>query len=63
MSKKLQKHLASLELTKPGHRTDQAEITDAEVINPQDGEGLPELGGRWAPGHCLRCTELLNVSN
>lgn len=33
MSKRLQKHLASLELTKPGHRTDEAEIIDAEVIN------------------------------
>jgi CheY-specific phosphatase CheX len=33
MSKRLQKHLASLELTKPGHRTEEAEIIDAEVIN------------------------------
>lgn len=33
MSKRLQKHLASLELTKPGHRTEEAEIFDAEVIN------------------------------
>ncbi|MDF2048871.1 hypothetical protein [Arthrobacter sp. Cr_A7] len=33
MSKRLQKHLASLELTKPGHRSEEAEIIDAEVIN------------------------------
>ncbi|WP_234754157.1 hypothetical protein [Arthrobacter ramosus] len=33
MSKRLQKHLASLELTKPGHRTEDAEIIDAEVIH------------------------------
>lgn len=33
MSKRLQKHLASLELTKPGHRTEEAELIDAEVIN------------------------------
>ena len=33
MSKRLQKHLASLELTKPGYRTEEAEIIDAEVIN------------------------------
>lgn len=36
MSKRLQKHLASLELTKPGHRRDQIEaegVTDLEVID------------------------------
>lgn len=33
MSKRLQKHLASLELTKPGHRTEEVEIIDVEVIN------------------------------
>ncbi|MGO4245665.1 hypothetical protein AB4Y87_00500 [Paenarthrobacter sp. RAF54_2] len=33
MSKRLQKHLASLELTKPGHRAESTEIIDAEVIN------------------------------
>lgn len=33
MSKRLQKHLASLELTKPGHRTEETENIDAEVIN------------------------------
>lgn len=33
MSKRLQKHLASLELTKPGHRTEEAEIIDDEAIN------------------------------
>ena len=32
MSKRLQKHLASLELTKPGHRTDDAEVFEAEVV-------------------------------
>lgn len=35
MSKRLQKHLASLELTKPGHRTDDAEIVDAEIIDAE----------------------------
>ena len=35
MSKRLQKHLASLELTKPGHRTEEAVIFDAEVIMPR----------------------------
>lgn len=33
MAKRLQKHLASLELTKPGHRTEDAEFIDAEVTN------------------------------
>lgn len=33
MSKRLQKHLASLELTKPGHRTEESEIIDVELIN------------------------------
>jgi hypothetical protein len=28
----VQKHLASLELTKPGHRIEAAEILDVEVI-------------------------------
>ncbi|MEV8130730.1 hypothetical protein AB0O54_06285 [Pseudarthrobacter oxydans] len=32
MSKRLQKHLASLELTKPGHRKEESEILSAEVI-------------------------------
>lgn len=31
MSKKLQKHLASLELTKPGHRTHESEIINRDV--------------------------------
>jgi hypothetical protein len=35
MSKRLQKHLASLELTKPGHRTAESEIIGAEVIMPR----------------------------
>jgi hypothetical protein len=43
MSKRLQKHLASLELTKPGHRTEEAEIIDAEVINLEVVEELPGL--------------------
>ena len=38
MSKKLQKHLASLELTKPGHRPGENETIDAEVIQ-LDGVG------------------------
>lgn len=38
MSKRLQKHLASLELTKPGHRPDRA-VIDAEVVGDLgDGE-------------------------
>lgn len=40
MAKKLQKHLASLELTKPGHRAD-AEIIDAEVIDLVAAAELP----------------------
>lgn len=32
MSKRLQKHLASLELTKPGHRAEEDEIIDLEVV-------------------------------
>jgi len=36
MSKKLQKHLASLELTKPGHRTGEGENVDAEGSEPTD---------------------------
>ena len=35
MSKRLQKHLASLELTKPGHRG-EADIVDIEVIEDDD---------------------------
>lgn len=41
MSKKLQKHLASLELTKPGHRTNWADIIDGEVINMYVAEEFP----------------------
>ena len=39
MSKKLQRHLASLELTKPGHRTDEADNPENrtdEADNPVD---------------------------
>jgi hypothetical protein len=38
MSKRLQKHLASLELTKPGHRAEEEEIIDAVLVEnvPQD---------------------------
>lgn len=32
MSKRLQKHLASLELTKPDHRTNEAEVINGEVV-------------------------------
>ena len=42
MSKKLQKHLASLELTKPGHRTEDCEIADAEVASHWVVEELSE---------------------
>lgn len=42
MSKRLQKHLASLELTKPGHRTEASEYIDAEVIEVAVVEELPE---------------------
>lgn len=41
MSKKLQKHLASLELTKPGHRAEAADNIDAEVVNLKLGDELP----------------------
>ncbi|MET3721132.1 hypothetical protein [Arthrobacter sp. UYEF21] len=34
-SKRLQKHFASLELTKPGHRAEESEIIDAEVTMPR----------------------------
>ena len=33
MSKRLQRHLASLELTKPGHRVEENEIIDAELVD------------------------------
>jgi hypothetical protein len=46
MSKKLQKHLASLELTKPGHRTEEGAIIDAEVI---DSDVVEELREEVAP--------------
>lgn len=48
MSKRLQKHLASLELTKPRHRSDETENIEAEVINPAIAEELPreELKGQ-----------------
>lgn len=38
MSKRLQKHLASLELTKPGHRNEDTSVIDLEVVDdsPQD---------------------------
>ena len=47
MSKKLQKHLASLELTKPGHRSEPSEesqdsdIIDAEVVEMDVVDELP----------------------
>lgn len=40
MSKKLQKHLASLELTKPGHRAEEATIINSEVVNLEVVEEL-----------------------
>lgn len=43
MSKRLQKHLASLELTKPGHRQDQSEaeeVIDLEVIEEEPREEI-----------------------
>ncbi|WP_218714077.1 hypothetical protein [Arthrobacter sp. BF1] len=42
MSKRLQKHLASLELTKPGYRTEASAYIDAEVINLAVVEERPE---------------------
>jgi hypothetical protein len=42
MSKRLQKHLTSLELTKPGHRVEaQDEVIDAEVVD--DAPGIAAL--------------------
>ena len=41
MSKRLQKHLASLELTKPGHRAEDGKIVDAEVVEDGPGKGEP----------------------
>lgn len=38
MSKRLQKHLASLELTKPGHRAEDDEVINSEVVQ-LDGVG------------------------
>lgn len=40
MSKRLQKRLASLELTKPGHRVEEAEISYAEVVEDDIAEEL-----------------------
>ncbi|WP_232550041.1 EcsC family protein [Propioniciclava soli] len=45
MSKKLQEHLASLELTKPGHRTNATDIIDGEVMDMDDVEEFPEDNG------------------
>lgn len=42
MSKRLQKHLASLELTKPGHRPDETENIDSVVSNLEVVEEFPE---------------------
>jgi len=58
MSKKLQKHLASLELTKPGHRTEEAEIIDVEVVNLGVVEELPdERLDRSAPTAAIRSAD------
>ena len=45
MSKRLQKHLASLELTKPGHRAEEEVIIDAVLVDdvPQDEFDQSEL--------------------
>ncbi|TFD86958.1 hypothetical protein E3T61_13875 [Cryobacterium lactosi] len=47
MSKRLQKHLATLELTKPGHRAEEEDIIDATVVDdvPQDEFDQSELTG------------------
>lgn len=45
MSKKLQKHLASLEITKPGHPSEGAPIIDAEVISVEPVPDLQPEGG------------------
>ncbi len=42
MSKKLQQHLASLELSKPGHRIDDTEVADVAEFKPQAKGGLPD---------------------
>lgn len=44
MSKRLQRHLASLELTKPGHRTESTEILDSEFDEISTTEKIAELG-------------------
>lgn len=43
MSKRLQKHLASLELTKPGHRVNEDEIIDAEVVEKVVQDTVPSV--------------------
>jgi hypothetical protein len=43
MSKRLQKHLASLELTKPGHRVYEGEIIDAEVVENVVQDTVPSV--------------------
>lgn len=47
MSKRLQKHLASLELTKPGHRAEEEKIIDAVLVDAvwQDELDQPEAIG------------------
>ncbi|WP_395244656.1 hypothetical protein ACGGZK_02350 [Agromyces sp. MMS24-K17] len=46
MSKRLQRHLASLELTKPGHRGDEAPFIDTEVITLDAVEDPAGVGTR-----------------
>ncbi|MCK2029889.1 hypothetical protein [Microbacterium galbinum] len=43
MSKKLQKHLASLELTKPGHRRDPADVEPIALneVHEDESDGVP----------------------
>ena len=47
MSKRLQKHLASLELTKPGHRAEEEELIDTASVDtmPKDDLGPPDPSG------------------
>lgn len=42
MSKRLQRHLASLELTKPGHRVEDEEIIDAVLVDVAPEDELEE---------------------
>ena len=43
MSRRLQKHLASLELTKPGHRAEEGDIIDAVLVDDVSQDESEEL--------------------